>query len=292
MKKEEVLYVNLPDGADYRRAEVTEDGRLAVFYTKNCVNSKETIKVKGSIPRPKPLIGGTEVYQKDNGTPYWYCRIKDGRDEFMHIYFDDLTEKDLLYDANGKERHFITEKQEKFKADVMKALKKKTKRGYSWIPVYEPSMNKIGDIYYLKEQYVTRGLFANEWEYEIARYSPRNGSKVASITTYFLLLLRWLKDGIATIEQLAENSKDIGHYFDTDNAQYRFEKTGEREFGGLYGFVGNTCKIVKDSESKSGFSSLGGHYDNLGHQYPLADVYNLLYNCEDNFTVGLLELTK
>ena len=58
----------------------------------------------GSIITPRNPYDPNLVYQKDNNTPYWYCKIKDGRDEFMHLYFEDLTEDDVLYDAKGKKR--------------------------------------------------------------------------------------------------------------------------------------------------------------------------------------------
>jgi len=60
-----------------------------------------TVTEVSKIPKPTPLIGGTEVYQKE-GLPYWYCRIKNGRDEFMHLYFGDLTNEDILYNEDGK----------------------------------------------------------------------------------------------------------------------------------------------------------------------------------------------
>ena len=291
--KEKVLYINLPEGAKYRKVKVTEDGRIGIVYTELSANSEDSSKLVGSIPKPIPLIGGTEVYQKENGTPYWYCRIKDGRDEFMNVYFDDLTEEDLFYDLNGHKREFVTEKQRKFKADVLKALKNKPKEGDRWIPVYEPSMNKMGSIYYLKGQEVIRGLSANEWENELEKYSVINGSRQASITTYFLLLLRWLKDGMATIEQVTDSSKEIGHYLDSKDAKHNLEKTGEREFGGLYGFVGNTYKIVKDSESNADFSIVGGCYDDYGFAWPLADVVHETYPITTyDHSVGLLELIQ
>lgn len=163
---EKVLYINLPDGADYRRVEVTEDGRNGIVYTEKCVNNEETIKVPlaTALPKPTPLIGGTEVYQKDNGTPYWYCKIKKGRDEFMHLYFGDLTEADLLYDENGKPRKFTTDRQKKFKADVLKALKNKPKKGFTWIPVYEPSSDGKGSVQYVSGKNVLRKLTSYQWE--------------------------------------------------------------------------------------------------------------------------------
>lgn len=287
MSEEKVMYVKLPKGAEYRRAEVTEDGKVGIVYTKECVSDRI------SIPKPIPLIGGTEVYQKDNGLPYWYCKIKEGRDEFMHLYFEDLTEHDLLYDANGEKRNFVTGKQEKFKADALKALNNKPEEGCRWIPVFEPSKDSKGNLCYVAGAEVLRRLNSYAWENMFKEYSPANGSQEASDTTYFLLLLRWLKDGVATLEQLADDSKEIGHYWDSRDAKHDFEKTGEREFGGLYGFVGNTYKIVKDSESSSGFSLVGGDYVNYGYRYPLADVKHDSYPYNGNYYgVGLLELTK
>lgn len=294
MKEEKVMYVILPKDAEYRKAYVTEDGKVAIAYAEETIN--DTVKVSKTvskaIPKPTPLIGGTEVYQKE-GTPYWFCKIKDGRDEFMHLYLGDLTVDDVLYTADGKKREFVTERQKKFREDVMKALKNMPKMNVRWIPVYEPSRGYNGNLQYVSGENVLTNLNSHEWEEIIADYSPENRSRMSSITTYFFLLLRLLKDGFATIEQLADDSKEIGHYWDSENAKHEFEKTGERQLGGLYGFAGNTYKIVRDSESSSGFSLLGGDYDCSGYKYPLAYfVHDDIPNGTKYYGVGLLELTK
>lgn len=294
MKK--VLYVELPEGAKYQTVELTEDGRIGIVYTEECNNKEKTTKTKQTVskalPKPTPLIGGTEVYQKENNTNYWYCKIKD-RDEFMYLYFADLTKNDLIYDANGGKRKFTTSKQKTFKANVLKALENMSKRGYSWLPAYEPSKDENGNIQFVSGKVVLKGLSSYEWEERLKHYSPENGSKMASITTYFLLLLRWLKDGHATVQQLADDSSEIGHYWNSENAEHDCEKIGERQFGGFYGFVGNTYKIVKDPDSGSGFSLLGGRYYGNGDEYPVADVYHVCYaNRRDSYSVGLVELTK
>jgi hypothetical protein len=291
MKEEKVMYVILPKNAEYRKAYVTEDGKVAITYAEETgIDSSKT--VLKALPEPTSLAGGTEVYQKE-GLPYWYCKIKDGRDEFIHLYFGDLTDDDLLYCADGKKRKFITERQKKFRADVMKALKNMPKEGFRWIPVYEPSMDKCGNLMYVSGENVLRNLNSYEWEEIFRKYSPENGSRMSSITTYFLLLLRLLKDGYATIEQLADDSKEIGQYWDSENAKHELKKTGERQLGGLYGFAGNTYKIVKDSESSSSFSLLGGSYDFSGDNYPLADVrHDGTPYLTNYYGVGLLELTK
>ena len=293
MKKEKAIRINLPDGPEYSRVEVT-DGGLSIIYAEESAmdTAKVSKNVFKAIPKPTSLIGGTEVYQKE-GTPYWFCKIKDGRDEFMHLYFGDLTNDDVLYTEDGEKRKYVTKRQKKFRADVMKALENMPEEGFRWIPVYEPSKDDDGNLQYVSGVNVLRGLNSYNWEEASQNYSPENGSRMSSITTYFLLLLRLLKDGFATVEQLADDSKEIGHYWDSENAKHEFEKTGERQLGGLYGFAGNTYKIVMDSESSSGFSLLGGRCNYSGDNYPLADVLHDYdpYNTK-NYGVGLLELTK
>ena len=288
--KEEVLYVKLPENAKYRRVEITEDGMIGIVYSKECI-----CEVK--IPKPKSLIGGSEVYQKDDDVPYWYCKIKDGRDEFMHLYMEDLTEEDLLYDPKtGRKRKFYTEKQKAFKEEVLKALANKPKEVYRWLPVFEPSYDEYWGLQFVTDEkpYV-RQLDCFQWEEILRKYSPENGSGMSSKTTYFLLLLRWLKDGIATLEQLADNSEKIGHYWESKNVKRnhdQLEITGKRKFGGLYGFVGNTCKIVKDSESEQKFSKLGGDCFDFHKKYPLSHVFHIYFVNMKDSCVGLLELTK
>ena len=293
--KEKVMYVRLPEGAKYRKAELTESGEIAISYmeTSDCKHeTTQATKAASEATTPTPLIGGTDVYHKENGTNYWYCKVK-GKDEFMFLSFGDIIKRDLLYDANGKKRTFSTDRQRKFKEDVLEAIENKPAEGFRWIPEYEPSMGENGKIQFIPGKDVLRGLNSYEWEQRLREYSPENKSQEASKTTYFLLLMRWLKDEVATLEQLADRSEEIGHFWDSENAKHEFEKTGEREFGGLCGFVGNTYKEVKDPESRSGFSVLGGCYDACGSVYPLADVYHRdgPYNA-NNYSIGFLELKK
>ena len=290
--KEKVLWLDLPEGTEYQKVIVAGKTRVGIAYVEECICQQKD-KVKVEIPKPKALVGGSEVYQNDD-VPYWYCDIKDGRDTFMHVYMEDLTEEDLLYDSKtGRKRKFSTNRQKQFKKDVLEALANKPKEGFRWIPVYEPSLTTDDSVQFVEGKKPLVGLSCLEWDKMLEEYSPENESGKSSKTTYFLLLLRWLKDGFATLEQLADHSEEIGHYCDSENAKHDFEKTGERKFGGIYGVVGNTYKIVEDSNSKSSYSLLGGNYYVYGNTYPLADVFHIgnpynLYNA----SVGLLELKK
>ena len=290
--EEKVLYFKLPEGAQYRKVIVAEDGMIGIAYSEECTcQQKEKAKVE--IPKPKALVGGDEVYQNDD-VPYWYCKIKNGRDTFMHVYMEDLTEEDLLYDSKtGKKRKFSTKGQKKYKKDVLEALENKPKEGFRWIAVYEPSPTPNGSVQFVEGEKPLVGLSCPEWDKMLKEYSPENESAKISKTTYFLLSLRWLKDGFATLEQLADHSEEIGHYRDSENPKHDFEKTGERKFGGVCGFVGNTCIIVEDPNSESGSSLLGGSYNYYGDISPLADVGRIYTpNHKYNNSVSWLELKK
>lgn len=293
MKEEKVMYVNLPNDVEYRKAYVTEDGKVAIVYTEETsIDSSKT--VSKALPKPTALIGGTEVYQKE-GLPYWYCKIKDGRDEFMHLYFGDLNSNDILYTEDGKKREFVTERQKKFKANVMAALEDTPEEGFRWIPVYAPSEDGHGNLQYVLGVNMLFDYNCYEWEKYLQDYSPENGSRMATITTYFLLLLRLLKDGFATIEQLADDTIGIRHYWGSKDAKHEPEKTCKRQLGGLFwGLAGNTYKIL--SESDLGFSIFGGYLDGISghfHFCPLAHGIDEYKPESTQYSgVGLLELTK
>ena len=293
--KEKVLYVKLPENAKYRRVKVTEDGMIGIVYSEECTcqDKNETTIAKVEIPKPKALVGGSEVYQKDD-VPYWYCKIKNGRDEFMHLYMEDLTEYDLLYDSNtGIKRRFYTERQRIFRKEVLKALANKPKEGYRWLPVFEPSPNEKDGLQFVIGEKPLVGPNCFEWNKMLEEYSPENESGISSKTTYFLLLLRWLKDGIADLEQLTEYPKEIGHYRESENHKRDFERTGERKFGGLYGFVGNARKIVEDLNSESGYLLLDGEYCLDSNSFSLTTVEHIFFpDWKVKNGVGLLELKK
>lgn len=283
--KEKVLCVELPEDTIDRRAEKT--GRSNTVYPK-----------KVRIPKPEPLLGGSKVYQiEDEEIPYWYCNIKNGRDAFMHVYMEDLSKKDLLYDPKtGQKRTFVTDNEKKFKKDVLQALDNKPKEGYRWIPVYEPSIGNSGFLQFVAgEKVVTlrEVLDSKKSIHSFEEYSPENESTIASKTTYYLLLLRWLKDGIATLAQLVDDSRRIGHYFDTSDASLQVEVAGTRKFGGLYGFVGNTFKLVANPDVECGYSLQGGSFFEYGYENPVAheQICNISFMVLRRITI-LIELRK
>lgn len=277
MKEEKVKYVDLPNEVIFHKAKATEDGKkVAVFHSVATDNAKVSI----TLPKPTPLVGGTEVYQKE-GLPYWYCRIKEGRDEFMHFYFGDLTDNDLTYCADGRKREFFTERKKRFRTVVRYALDNMPKyKDYRWIHVYPPSMNSDGELQFISSD--RRNLLkmsAYQLEELFQAYSPENESAMTSKSVYWLLLLRLLKDGVATIEQLAGESKAKKPF-------WVCKDSNEPLLGG------DVFKIVRNEESEFGYCMLGIDGYNNGNIYPKnysgAPSPFLSYSGERS--IGLLEL--
>ena len=275
MREEKVKYVDLPNGVIFHKAKVTEDGKkVAVSYS----FAEDIQNVSKKLPKPTPLVGGTEVYQKE-GLPYWFCKIKDGRDEFMHFYFGDLTENDLIYWADGRKREFFTDRKKRFKTVIRYALDNMPKyKDFRWIPVYPPSMNADGNLQFISSRRIN---LLKKNTYNLVQifqtYSPENESDMTSITVYWLLLLRLLKDGVATIEQLAGETKAKKQYWDCKDSD-------EPLLGG------DVFKIVRDEDAPGGFSLLGNDGYNNGNIYPRNCSSGLSLIFGEQLGFGLLEL--
>ena len=79
-------------------------------------------------------------------------------------------------------------------------------------------------------------------------------------------------------DAVCNDSKKLGHYWNSDNAKYRFEDTGSREICGFFDLA-NTYKILAKDEGVGGFWLAGGNYCGNGNFIPLAylelcDVYH------------------
>ena len=196
--------------------------------------------------KPKPPVGGTPVYQKDNGTDYWYSKIKGGRDEFMYLHCDDITEADLkkIYrEALSEWYPYVSHPQYD---DFYKRALHEIYHGHSlWISAYEPSWvaeNHTEIQFVSGKEPITNVKY---WESIMDKYSPENGSRLMTIDTAFLLFMRWIKDGFCTMRQLTRGGMPEHVY----NQGFELAKTGSSSFGGLYGFVGNTLKHVSEDPS-------------------------------------------
>lgn len=204
------------------------------------------VKRTTMLPKPEKMVGGTEVYQKE-GLPYWFCRLKNGRDEFMHLYTKDLSKRNLFRAKGWWE--------EVNKETFEEALKNKPEGGGVWLAVYEPSRayDGSGKLRFINDDIPLTTISLEEWIKLSQSYSPENNTRILRYHNYILMLLRLYTDGFVTKDDLLYDSTHIGHYYDSPDAKtedkQRMALTGERPpVGGLYNFVGNTWKILRYKE--------------------------------------------
>ncbi len=191
----------------------------------------------------------------------------------------------------------ITDNERKFK-DL---LKKVIKRGVKdfWRPILDPSFNEDGNaICYVAGKKPAVGKSYNWW-YKVAKeYNPKLRSRLGTNSEYVAFLGVLIKTLVsndwsvkAAWNAVCNDSKELGHYWNSENALHDFGPTGSREICGFYDLA-NTVKIVADDEV-GGFWLAGGDYSFISNSYPLADVCHSI-NLDVNFddSVGWLVLEE
>lgn len=88
---------------------------------------------------------------------------------------------------------------------------------------------------------------------------------------------------------VCDDSYDLGHYWNSDDAKYKYELTGRRRVGEFFDLA-NTCKILKKSNA-SGFLFASGTFNCISYESPLANMVNI-YDSDCNYSdsVGWLVL--
>ena len=154
-------------------------------------------------------------------------------------------------------------------------------------------MDSNGNLQFVSGEKVFTHFTHDQWINAFENYSPENRSNIASSSIYFLLLLRLMKDGFATFEQLADDSTELGNFCNS-NDMFKLQKTGERQFGGLYGFAGNTTKLLYPDIPGAylRLAIAGGDFRCYGYVDPLANCKtdNEPNYPDHKFAIGLLAL--
>lgn len=187
-----------------------------------------------------------------------------------------------------------TDEERKFKLLLAKAIKSGLMDFRR--PKGDPSFNKGGICYeYGKAPAV--GKSYNWWNQVAKKFKPEYNSRLGTKTEYvaFLgVLIKQLVEIGWSIEKawdaVCNDSKELGHYWDSKNAKHDYESTGCREICGFYDLA-NCFKILAEDEGASGFWIAGGYYGSNSCHCPLADFGNC-YALDDNYddSVGWLVL--
>lgn len=135
-----------------------------------------------------------------------------------------------------------------------------------------------GDICFKAGMKPAVGKTLNWWKETAKKFMPEKGSRLGTTKeriAFLGLLIKYLVEEKGyTISNawkaVCDQSKDLGHYWDSENAKHAYEDTGSRNIGQWYD-LSNTLKITVNDEA-GGFSLVGGSCFGKGCYCPLAGV--------------------
>lgn len=236
---------------------------------------KTVLTVEGKITRVNILDGGKSVEifsipdctQNQNET-----KEKSFDERFPIVRASTLSLKDSFLKHKPQ-----TNQQKRLKESITAGIKAGLKDFRC--PAMDPSFDNDGNIIYKEGERPAVGKSPRYWKSEMKKFMPEKNSRMGSLVqrdAFLCLLIKYLieEKGYKVADAwkaVCDDSRDLGHYCNSENAKGKFEPTGSRKVWEFYDLA-NTCKIVTDENSASGFSLVGGYYDFDSDCYPLSDV--------------------
>jgi hypothetical protein len=246
---------------------------------------EKTVETKlsaGRIVEIKELPDGTwvitqkvvvedEVTSKKSSVP----KIRIHESDFVLIDVESLSLEDEFM------QHEPTTPMEKeFKKLLIDAIRKGVKNFYR--PVMDPSFTDNGIAYVVGKEPAV-GKSYNWWEKMAEKYDSSRNSRLGTRLEYVaflgVLIKKLIEEGKAVEwawNAVCNDSKELGHYWNSENAKNEFEPTGSRCICGFYDLA-NTYKILAEDEEAGGFWLAGGVYVLNGFNGPLADLGHNTY---------------
>jgi len=185
--------------------------------------------------------------------------------------------------------------EKKFKDSLTKVIKNGIEDFYR--PAMDPSFsdNEETKIHYMKGEKPAIGKSYNWWKETVKDSEFCLGTKAQYVAFLGVLIKMLVAKGWTCCEAwdaVCNNSQNLGHYWNSDDAKYQFEDTGSRKICGFFDLA-NTYKILAEDEEAGGFWLAGGYYLNCSNYSPLAFLV-LNYNYFNNHcdSVAWLVLKK
>ena len=164
-------------------------------------------------------------------------------------------------------------------------------------PAMDPSF-KDDKIVYEAGLMPAVGKSCNWWHENAKKFMPERNSRLGTEIQYaaFLgVLIKYLINEMGyTVseawEAVGEDSKELGHYWNSKKAKQSFEATGSRLIGLFYDLT-NTAKLLSNDDG-SVFWIAGGGFNLTSNNFPLADMNTLdiMLNRNLSYCVGWLVL--
>ncbi len=228
-------------------------------------NVKATVMPDGSCKLKFEVEMATQKQNNENAN-----------DDCIRVEASKLSLKDAFMSHNPK-----TEAEKKFKATLTEVIK--TGIEDFCRPAMDPSFSdkEKTKIHYMAGEKPAVGKSYNWWKETVKDSKWCFGTKAQYVAFLGVLIKMLVSKGWTVGEAwdaVCNDSKKLGHYWNSDNAKYRFEDTGSREICGFFDLA-NTYKILAKDEGVGGFWLAGGNYCGNGNFIPLAylelcDVYH------------------
>lgn len=143
------------------------------------------------------------------------------------------------------------------------------------------------------------GKSFNWWETIANEYCPEHNSRLCTKLEYgaFLgvLIKKLIESGQGLFkawESVCINSKELGHYSNSENAKHDFELTGSRCVCGFCDLT-NAHKFLTQGTESSCFDVASGDYRDFSFGHPVADIWEFydIREDDDDYGVGLIVLS-
>ena len=221
-------------------------------------NVKATVMPDGSCKLKFEVEMATQKQNNENAN-----------DDCIRVEASKLSLKDAFMSHNPK-----TEAEKKFKATLTEVIKTGIEDFYR--PAMDPSFSdkEKTKIHYMAGEKPAVGKSYNWWKETVKDSKWCFGTKAQYVAFLGVLIKMLVSKGWTVGEAwdaVCNDSKKLGHYWNSDNAKYRFEDTGSREICGFFDLA-NTYKILAKDEGVGGFWLAGGNFDGNGGYCPLADL--------------------
>lgn len=196
-----------------------------------------------------------EMIKNEEFPPHW--------SQYFFLMGDD--EKEVVSNWYNKVKP-RNEFQKSFLEIIAKAL---DEVNYSYqIATIEPSISKVGKLYYWMRASVFAHASYFEWKRLASEFAPEYNSRLATLYELYLWYAYRIASGAWDISQICEDSTGLGNYRNSRGSSHKLDTAGAKETGGFCDGVGNTRKIV-EYDSKN-YALCGGNFQEFGDQAPVA----------------------
>lgn len=171
----------------------------------------------------------------------------------------------------------------------MEAVKKVIKAGVQdfYRPTLDPSFYSDGRICYQAGMKPAVWKSYNWWYEHSKEFCSERKSRLGTKSEYIAFLAVFIKEMVDSGKSLnwawnavCNDSKELGHYRNSNGAKHTYEDTGNREVCG-WRDLANTYKILEEDKEAGGFWQTGGDYCTDSKNNPLAELYRSNYRHDD-----------